>query len=1198
MKCHRCHFENQEGMKYCGNCGSALVVSSELFSKELSPEEKIERMQRYLPKDLTEKILAQKEKIEGERKQVTIMFCDMKEFTPLAEELGPERTFILMDKVLELLIHKVYRYGGTVNEIRGDGILALFGAPIALEGAPRCAVQASIAIHREIREFNKRLDEKIPPILLRIGLNTGTVVVGALGNDLQVQFAVVGDTINMAARMEELAEPGTTYVTEKTYRLTRTLFQYDALGERAVKGKEKPVRVYRILSDEEEVYRPRLGSERMIYSEMVGRDRELDRLELLLMKTVNGAGSIINIIGEAGLGKSRLVSELKRREVARRATFLEGRAISIGRNLSFHPIIDLFKQWAHIRKDDGEATSLGKLETAVRDICEEDMYEVFPFIATLMGMKLSGQYGERTKGIEGDALEKLILKNIRELFIRASELNPLVIVLEDLHWADTSSIKVMESMFRLVEKQRILFLNVFRPGYTETGDRIIKTIKERLPAYYVEICLEPLDEKMSETLIDNMLQIRGLHHPIIRQIVGRAGGNPFFMEEVVRSFIDEGAVVRREDTFEVTEKMGTIAIPNTINDVLMSRIDRLNEKTRNLIKIASVIGRSFFYRILADVAGAIDDVEGRLSQLKEMQLIQERKRMDELEYFFKHALVQEVAYDSILSQKRKELHLHVAVSIEKVFGHRLVEFYGMLAYHYCQAENLEKAEEYLIKAGEEALRSSASSEALNYYEEALTLYKRQCVDAEDPEKIAMFHRNIATALYNKGRYEEAVEYFDRALEFYWGSVPRHHVSEMLVFLSGMFHLLVTIFLPALKLRKTPTKKDEVSLDLFLKKIAALSIIDPKRFIMASIGFARKVTAYDLKKFQSWLGSFVGYSTIFSFSGISFKLSRRILDFSAARIDRDHIKTYTIFDFSETLHKYLEGDWGNMHGYSEDLIEKNLSIGEVYWASQHFFWNCLPHIYRGNFDTARLIINRLSDLYEVYENEVSLLFRQLLLTVLFMECRKTQDAMGEIEKGIDFAQKTHQGLSLLHMHACKCSVLMFKGKMKEAEHSLELADEMRKEVNTAPWQVSNFFKTRMMLDLNRLEQSVNNNSDSSVYRIQAEKSGRMFLKLSKKVAQNRTESYRFMGIYFWLINKRERALALWKKAVHEGERLGARLELSRTYSEIGKRLLEPESRHKELDGIKAEKYLEMAKALFEEMDLQWDFRELKQVFNDR
>ncbi|MEJ2098204.1 MAG: hypothetical protein P8Y38_14060, partial [Deltaproteobacteria bacterium] len=313
----------------------------------------------------------------------------------------------------------------------------------------------------------------------------------------------------------------------------------------------------------------------------------------------------------------------------------------------------------------------------------------------------------------------------------------------------------------------------------------------------VEIVLEPLNKKMSETLITNVLNINVLRHDIIRQIVQRAGGNPFFIEEVARSLIDEQAVVLKNGAFQVTEKIGTIAIPNTINDVLMARIDRLDEETRNLVRIASVIGRTFFYRILAGVAGTIENLDGQLSYLKEIQLLRERERIGETEYIFKHALVQEAAYGSILPLKRKKLHLKVAQSIEKVFSERIHDFYGMLAYHYSRGENLEMTEEYLIKAGEEALRSSASNEALHYYQEALNLYLKNTGKDADPAKIAMLEKNIALALYNRGQYVEGVKYFDKALSFYWGKLPKLQIATFFKILAAFLHLLISLYIPSL-----------------------------------------------------------------------------------------------------------------------------------------------------------------------------------------------------------------------------------------------------------------------------------------------------------------------------------------------------------------------------------------------------------------
>jgi tetratricopeptide (TPR) repeat protein len=880
-----------------------------------------------------------------------------------------------------------------------------------------------------------------------------------------------------------------------------------------------------------------------------------------------------------------------------KVNLFEGRAVSIGRNLSFYPVIDLLKQWARIREDDGEATALGKLESALRNLYPEKAGEVLPFVAILMGMKLSGRYAERVKGLEGEALEKLILKNVRELLIKATELTPLVIVAEDLHWADTSSIELMESLFRLAETQRILFINVIRPGHKETGDRIVETIQEKLPVYHVEIVLEPLDEKMSEELITNMLNIRELHHTVVEQIIERAGGNPLFIEEVLRSFIDAGALVLKEGTYEVTEKIGSIAIPNTINDVLMARIDRLDEQTRHLVKMASVIGRNFFYRVLSEVASTVEDIDNRLSYLKEVQLIRERERMGELEYLFKHVLTQEAAYESMLPRKRKELHLKVAGAIEKVFGERLHEFYGMLAYHYSKAENLEKTEEFLIKAGEEALKSSASNEALHYYREALNLYQKKYGDAADPKKIAMLEKNIALALFNRGQYVESVEYFERALNYYWGKLPKHAIFTIFKFLSGFLHLLVSLYFPFLKFKKIPTRRDNDALDLFFKKLKVLGTIDPKRFFIESFHFYKRLSDFDLTKFESGIGMFVGASTLFSFTGIYFRLSRKVLDLVRDKVDKNDFKSFIWFDTWETLHNYLEGNWKLVKEYDDDLFNENLSIGEIWGASQHFHWHARPKIYQGYFDIPKYIINRLNDIFQVYGNDISLLLSQLLNTDLLMECRKLKDALIEIDKGIEFGQKIGQGLSLVHMFSCKVRIHILLGDIEEAEKALVCAEEIRREVDSAvPWQLSNYCKSQFEYYLYRLRESMKNSNktESLQYRKKAVKSGEMLLKISRKVAQHRTESHRLMGVYFWLIKNQKKALKCWNSSIKEGERLGARLELSRTYFEVGKCLLEAESSYKMLNGIKPEKYLEKARVLFEEMDLRWDLAELDQV----
>jgi len=1195
MNCPECHIENPEAANFCYECGHNLPLTSKATSQVISFDEKLAKIQRYLPQGITEKILSQKEKIEGERRQVTVMFCDMEGFTPLVNMLGPEKTYRIMDQIYEILIHSVHEFEGTVNEMTGDGIMALFGAPIAIEDSPQRALRSAISIHRDMASFSAQ-NKGIGSIRMRIGIHTGPVIVGTLGNDLRVEFKAVGNTVNLASRMEKLAEAGTTYVTEETFKQTKELFRFETVGKKSVKGKKESIIVYKFLSAKKDIYRPRLGSERMIYSKMVGRDKELDRLGLQVMKVINGEGSVVNIIGEAGIGKSRLVAELKKHDSIKRATLFEGSAISIGRNLNFYPIIDILKKSARIREDDGEAMALGKLEAAVRSLYPEEFADVLPFVATLMGMKLSGKNAERIRGIEGEALEKLILKSVRELLIRASELNPLVLVFEDLHWADTSSIELMESIFRLAETQRILFINLFRPGHKDTSERIVETVKERLPVYYVEILLQPLDEIKSEALITNMLNIGEIHHAIIGEIARRTGGNPFFMEEVVRSLIDQRAIILKNRTFQVTKKLGAVAIPNTVNDVLMARIDRLEDESRKLIKIASVIGRNFFYRILSEVAGRVEDMEGKLSYLKQVEFILERKRMGEVEFLFKHALTQEAAYESILPRKRKELHLKVANSIEKVFSRRLHEFYGMLAYHYSKAENLEKAEEYLTNAGEEALKSSASNEALHYYQEALSLYLKMHGDAADPNKIAMIEKNIALALYNRALYTESVEHFNKAINYYWGELPKHPISAAFKLLSGIANVLVGLYLPSLKFKRIPTQRDIEAVDLYFKKNRVLAIIDAKKYFIESFYFLKEVTSFNPTKLQYGIGYFAGASSLFSFSGISFGLSKKILDSVKEKINPEDEKQLIIYDLLETLHHYLEGNWKAIKDYDDNMYKKILSKGDLYFAPQHLFWHGYPKLFQGDFKTAKLIVIKLNEIGEVYENDFSLLLKSKLNTDLLTECRNFHDAMIEFEQAIDFTEKTGFSISLLDLYSRRATIQKLMGDIVEAEKSLEQADKIRTQVHAAPVGLSAFYLSQLDCLLYRLEETLRTNgkSGSLEYREKALKSCKMLLKISRKTAQHRTESYKLIGVFYWLIEEQKKALKWWNRSIKEAKHLGARLGLSRTYFEVGQRLLETKSKYKKVNGIGAEEYLERARVLFEEMELYWDLNELSRI----
>jgi class 3 adenylate cyclase/tetratricopeptide (TPR) repeat protein len=1188
MKCPKCQAEITEAAKFCSDCGY------ELRDLTAAPTKAYRHPHIYTPKFLADKILTTRSAIEGERKQVTVLFADVANYTALAEQLDPEETHQIMDGCFKILMDEIHRYEGTINQFTGDGIMALFGAPLALEDHAQRACHAALAIQRALQRFAEEVEKNFGlEFKMRVGLNSGPVIVGAIGDDLRMDYTAIGDTTNLAARMEGMAKPATVLVSPHTYNEVSQQFEFKPLGKAQVKGKKRPLEVYELIK--EKVYRPRLGLERMIYSEMVGRDTELDKLELQVLKALDGEGSVVNIIGEAGIGKSRLFAELKKRDVIKKVNLFEGRAISTGRNLSFHPIIDLLKHWARIGEDDSGAAALRKLETAIKRVYPEGVNEVLPFVATLMGMRLKGRYAERVKGIEGEALEKLILKNMRDLIIKATELKPQVIVTEDLHWADTSSIELMESLFRLAQTQRILFVNVFRPDHKETGDRIVETLKESLPAHYVDIEIQPLNARMSETLINNMLQIKGLQHAVIDQIVARADGNPFFIEEVVRSFIDHGAVVAKGGAFEVTEKIDEMVIPHTINDVLMARIDRLDEETRNLVKVASVIGRGFFYRILKEMTKTIEDIDSRLSYLQEIQLFRERKRMEEIEYLFKHALAQEATYESILLQTRRELHLKVADAIEKVFKERLYEFYGMLAYHYSKGEDLDKTEKYMIKAGEEALSSSASREALQYYQEALNLYLQKYGETADPEKLAMLEKNIANALFNKGEFEDALVYFDRVLKR-WGVKPAQ--NKILILIKFLFDLLIILFqlyLPSKKSRKVPTQKDKDIFFLSYKKDVALVVLNPLRLYAEMFASAKRILRFDFKKIENWSWTLMCISAGFSWTGF-FGLSNKVLEYAEGFTDKNNLQELFPLENFRSFHNFFLGKWKDIHDSEELLLDENLKTGQFFNVSMQLLILGTIKNYQGKFNRAYQIIGKLSNIADNYEYKIARHIQVLLEIGLSLSSRKLNDARKSIET-YESIFKAGSDLNTMMFLGSKAELQIRLKDFSAVEKTLGQAEEnLSKQTVVTPAYAAACFFPRFFLDVRMLEESIvnNNKADIKKYGRQASKSSKKLLKNAKKYAFWRFGTLSLLARYHWLMGKQNKAVKWWKRAIEEGKRLGARPDLARTYMEIGKRFLEKKSKYKELNGISAKEYLEKARIMFQEMDLQWDLDELEKV----
>jgi class 3 adenylate cyclase/tetratricopeptide (TPR) repeat protein len=722
LLCPKCHFENFPGDKFCGGCSHDLSQLPGAIPRELSFDEKLAKIQRYLPKGLSEKILAQRDKIEGERKQVTVMFCDMEGFTPLTEKIGSEEVYSLMDQVYEILIHKVHDYEGTVNELTGDGIMALFGAPIALEDAPQRAIRSALAIHREINKFSDRIKQEkgIQTLKMRIGIHTGPVIVGTLGNDLRVEFKAVGDTVNLASRMEGLAEPGTTFVTEDTFKLTEGFFRFEALGEKKIKGKEEPVKVYQVIAPSTMRTKFDVSAERGL-TPLVGRERELELLLDGFQRAKLGKGQAFSIISEAGCGKSRLLYEFRKAVANEDVNFLEGKCLSYSRGAAYHPVIDILKSNFDIHEGEGDVEIKEKVKRSL-EIMKVDEPSTLPYLLELLSVKESGI---DKISMSPEARKDRMIEAIKRIVIKGSEIRPLIIAIEDLHWMDRSSEDVVRSILESIPGTGIFLMFTYRPEFVHTWG---------IKSYHNQLILHRLSNKESFEMVTHILGTREIEKALEELSLEKTEGVPFFIEQFIKSLNDLKIIEKKENTYRLSKDIQHLTIPSTIQDVIMARVDSLPERAKEVLQTGSVIEREFSYPLVNRVTGFPEkELLSHLSILKDSELLYERGVYPQSNYVFKHALTREVVYDSILAKRKKKLHEEIGNAIEELYKDSLNEHYEVLAEHYFLGENYSKGAEYSRLASRKAEKTASLNDAIAHTKRRATSLER-LPQTEDVQK--------------------------------------------------------------------------------------------------------------------------------------------------------------------------------------------------------------------------------------------------------------------------------------------------------------------------------------------------------------------------------------------------------------------------------------------------------------------------------
>ena len=710
--------------------------------------------------------------MEGERRIVTVLFCDVAGSTAMAEHLDPEEWAEIMNECFEYLTAPVNRYEGTIARLMGDAILALFGAPVAHEDDPQRAVMAGLDIIEGIGPFHERMErEHGLDFNVRVGINTGPVVVGEVGSAAAGEYTAMGDAVNLAARMEQTARPGTVQVSENTHRLIAPLFDFESLGNIEVKGVGEPVGAYRMIARKK--YPGQLRGIQGLETPLIGRAGELDRLRRVINDVREGHGQIVCLVGEAGLGKSRLIEELRaewENGAGSEPCWYDSRGISYDTTRPYGLFQQQMRQIYGIEDSDPPEV--------VRDKVAGTSYDFPPELRALVTRSVELLLAVREESGEpqlvGEAIKREAFEAALTIYREAASRSPQVEVFDDLHWADPASVELLLHLLQLTDEVPILFLCAFRPERKSPAWQFKQAAETDYPHRYTEIVLNPLSDDETDALVNNLLSISDLPPQLRQTILGKAEGNPFFVEEVVRTLIDSGAVARDESgmRWQAMTKVEDIAIPGSLQALLISRFDRLEEEARRTLQLASVIGRSFYYKVLKLVSDTAIALDQQLRTLQRVELIHEGARVPELEYMFRHELTRDAAYNSILHRRRREFHRNVGEAIETLFPDQLEEEAHRLAHHFDQARDNERALKYYTTAGDAAARLYANTEAITHYSRGIELARRGAISNVH---LIYLYTNRGRRLELTGQYDEAIanyqemetlgrERYDRSLE--------------------------------------------------------------------------------------------------------------------------------------------------------------------------------------------------------------------------------------------------------------------------------------------------------------------------------------------------------------------------------------------------------------------------------------------------
>jgi class 3 adenylate cyclase/tetratricopeptide (TPR) repeat protein len=760
MKCPRCQHDNPQEARFCEECATPLVRTCLNCGTPLSATAKFchacahpvaggagrpsRSPDSYTPKHLAEKILTSKSALEGERKQVTVLFADLKGSMELLADRDPEEARKILDPVLERMMEAVHRYEGTVNQVMGDGIMALFGAPVAHEDHAVRACYAALRMQESVKKYAEDIRRSHGAVVkIRVGLNSGEVVVRAIGSDLRMDYTAVGQTTHLAARMEQLADPGTTLLTAEALALAEGFVQVTSLGPIVVKGLPGPVEVYELAGISAVHSRLQAAAARGL-SPFVGRDAEIEQLRRAVDQARQGRGQVVAIVGEPGVGKSRLTFELTHSHGVEGWLVLEAGASSHGKATSYLPISTFLRSYFKLGERDTYEDMCTRINARLFELGENLWPGAYAFEA-LLGVPIENT---RWQELEPRQRRQHTLEALKHLVLRESQIQPLLLVLEDLHWLDAETQAWLDGLVDGLPAAHLLLLVTYRPEYQHSWSN---------RTYYTQLRVDPLLREGAEDLLQALLGADAELAALRTLLIRRTDGNPFFLEESVRALVETKILVGDRGAYRLAQTLDNVQVPPTVQAILASRIDRLPAAEKQLLQSAAVIGKDIPFVLLHAVTEEAEDgVRRHLALLQSAEFLYETRVFPESEYTFKHALTQEVAYGGLLNDRRRAIHGRIVEAIERLQGDRLAEQVERLAHHALRAELWEKALLYGRQAGAKAMTRWALREAGTHLERALAMTTHLPQTREAIEQAIDVRLDLRNAIHTLGEVERAM----------------------------------------------------------------------------------------------------------------------------------------------------------------------------------------------------------------------------------------------------------------------------------------------------------------------------------------------------------------------------------------------------------------------------------------------------------